>query len=65
MYKVMSQSLWNRAVSFDVNPLHVVSVDLVSIPLEQGSVFRLNVWVLDRYFDHKSQSLWNRAVSFD
>ena len=39
--KPASQSLWNRAVSFDeeksVCPRHIT---FVSIPLEQGSVFR-------------------------
>ena len=37
-----SQSLWNRAVSFDQYPKSLALMDeLVSIPLEQGSVFRL------------------------
>ena len=36
-----SQSLWNRAVSSDITPLlMLVIVVYVSIPLEQGSVFR-------------------------
>ena len=40
-----------------------VKVD-VSIPLEQGNVFRLsNRW--KPYSDHASQSLWNRAMSSD
>ena len=86
---IASQSLWNRAVSFDLlmvakikqllvclNPfgtgqclstyLLVVTHSgfLVSIPLEQGSVFRHTlVGGLDNRI--KSQSLWNRAVSFD
>ena len=38
-----SQSLWNRAVSFDQYPKSLALMDeLVSIPLEQGSVFRQN-----------------------
>ena len=38
-----SQSLWNRAVSSDITPLlMLVIVVYVSIPLEQGSVFRHN-----------------------
>ena len=37
----MSQSLWNRAVSFDFfDNHHYIEVIKVSIPLEQGSVFR-------------------------
>ena len=84
----LSQSLWNRAVSFDIqtggkfetiaclNPFgtgQCLSTDSlaeiasnldVSIPLEQGSVFRLYLsnWKADKTM---SQSLWNRAVSFD
>ena len=38
---VTSQSLWNRAVSSDIMHLTVMFRLLVSIPLEQGSVFRL------------------------
>ena len=38
-----SQSLWNRAVSSDQEDLTVDQwAEKVSIPLEQGSVFRLN-----------------------
>ena len=38
-----SQSLWNRAVSFDLsNKNFIHSSTSVSIPLEQGSVFRLH-----------------------
>ena len=37
----LSQSLWNRAVSFDLDKGESVRADeIVSIPLEQGSVFR-------------------------
>ena len=36
-----SQSLWNRAVSFDCTRFEVLRDSEVSIPLEQGSVFRL------------------------
>ena len=36
-----SQSLWNRAMSFDNNPSEdPEDPNLVSIPLEQGNVFR-------------------------
>ena len=59
-----SQSLWNRAVSYDTKKAFMVAIFIVSIPLEQGSVLRqyhhfsynLYLW---------SQSLWNRAVSYD
>ena len=36
----MSQSLWNRAVSSDGESLDLFPPQEVSIPLEQGSVFR-------------------------
>ena len=36
----------------------------VSIPLEQGNVFRQNI-VLLLLKETRSQSLWNRAMSFD
>ena len=39
--KLKSQSLWNRAMSFDNNPSEdPEDPNLVSIPLEQGNVFR-------------------------
>ena len=37
---IVSQSLWNRAMSFDVKFGDAVSSAFVSIPLEQGNVFR-------------------------
>ena len=60
----MSQSLWNRAMSYDktlTRPHQPAGA--VSIPLEQGNVLR-------RIYNHcialhKSQSLWNRAMSYD
>ena len=36
----------------------------VSIPLEQGNVFRQKIYTIANNW-LKSQSLWNRAVSFD
>ena len=61
----MSQSLWNRAVSYDLNyPTAKKGGKKVSIPLEQGSVLRLNEKQRRGQFP-KSQSLWNRAVSYD
>ena len=60
-----SQSLWNRAMSFDTSYcVQHTEVAVVSIPLEQGNVFRHNQQVKD-YLDQWSQSLWNRAMSFD
>ena len=60
-----SQSLWNRAVSSDTKDKQMSNrEEKVSIPLEQGSVFRLNMdMVITSQF--VSQSLWNRAVSSD
>ena len=46
-----SQSLWNRAVSSDQEDLTVDQwAEKVSIPLEQGSVFRLNHCII-HYFN--------------
>ena len=42
----------------------LVLISLVSIPLEQGSVFRHNMVAICLHFS-LSQSLWNRAVSSD
>ena len=60
----LSQSLWNRAMSFDEVMSVLKDIALVSIPLEQGNVFRpLNAF--DNIRIAVSQSLWNRAMSFD
>ena len=40
------QSLWNRAWSFDKNSQQVKLLSFVSIPLEQGGVFRLLIILL-------------------
>ena len=59
-----SQSLWNRAVSSDKDgSCRGIESVSVSIPLEQGSVFRL--LVVGKKSLKLSQSLWNRAVSSD
>ena len=58
-----SQSLWNRAMSFDYFPEELKSPRAVSIPLEQGNVFRQHSRIGSR--NNVSQSLWNRAMSFD
>ena len=39
----LSQSLWNRAMSFDSNRCPSITLTHVSIPLEQGNVFRHNI----------------------
>ena len=47
-FKALSQSLWNRAMSFDVKRAETLDVDLpVSIPLEQGNVFRPSTSALE------------------
>ena len=58
-----SQSLWNRAMSFDYFPEELKSPRAVSIPLEQGNVFRQHSRIGSR--NNVSQSLWNRAMSFN
>ena len=52
-------------MSFDVElTMKVLLNRKVSIPLEQGNVFRLNA--LDKGESVRAfQSLWNRAMSFD
>ena len=60
-----SQSLWNRAVSSDnIRDHNSEWANQVSIPLEQGSVFR-HITQATNVQDFLSQSLWNRAVSSD
>ncbi|VEI57495.1 Uncharacterised protein [Pasteurella multocida] len=59
-----SQSLWNRAMSFDINDKQKTNKFKVSIPLEQGYVFR-HIIVTKLKERGMSQSLWNRAMSFD
>ena len=55
-FKALSQSLWNRAMSFDVKRAETLDVDLpVSIPLEQGNVFRLQ-WGVRALCGKASQS---------
>ena len=54
-FKALSQSLWNRAMSFDVKRAETLDVDLpVSIPLEQGNVFRQSC---DDYIKERIESL--------
>ena len=52
-------------MSFDNIREGIERVQKVSIPLEQGSVFRpiYQTSIENKYYE--SQSLWNRAVSFD
>ena len=59
-----SQSLWNRAGSFDIKKVSISKYLCVSIPLEQGGVFRPSKKSL-RNKPNLSQSLWNRVGSFD
>ena len=60
-----SQSLWNRAVSSDnIRDHNSEWANQVSIPLEQGSVFR-HITQATNVQDFLSQSLWNRAGSSD
>ena len=59
-----SQSLWNRAGSFDYPRGLWLYPCFVSIPLEQDWVFRQSLQ-FDERIQAASQSLWNRAVSFD
>ena len=47
--RTKSQSLWNRAMSFDSFRPRKKSIMLVSIPLEQGNVFRLILVLINAY----------------
>ena len=58
------QSLWNRARSFDAESPIDLDILAVSIPLEQGGVFRL-IYGKTKFFSCLFQSLWSRAGSFD
>ena len=51
-------------MSFDVIKTELREFRTVSIPLEQGNVFRQSSRLNDEEVI-KSQSLWNRAMSFD
>ena len=61
---IKSQSLWNRAGSFDGDYRDLCRRRNVSIPLEQGGVFRPCL-IGYKFPVLRSQSLWNRAGSFD
>ena len=53
-------------MSFDVKFGDALSSTFsVSIPLEQGNVFRPNLEIQFTKRAEKSQSLWNRVMSFD
>ena len=60
-----SQSLSSRAMSFDENAVDSVGVWSVSIPFEQGDVFRLRSLLSTTVTATESQSLSSRAMSFD
>ena len=60
----MSQSLWNRAMSYDQQSSTTKGHFGVSIPLEQGNVLRLIESITPNDY-MLSQSLWNRAMSYD
>ena len=61
-----SQSLSSRAMSFDKETAKSLGYSsIVSIPFEQGDVFRLQRTVKTTALRNKSQSLSSRAMSFD
>ena len=61
--ELVSQSLSSRAMSFDYVIRRFKLNHLVSIPFEQGDVFRLDDEQMD--LGDMSQSLSSRAMSFD
>ena len=60
-----SQSLWNRAVSFDERTLEDYLYLNRLNPFGTGQCLSTNIKNLPRVTNAMSQSLWNRAVSFD
>ena len=60
----LSQSLSSRAMSFDVELEALKALVKVSIPFEQGDVFRPYLYH-NCDCHHRSQSLSSRAMSFD
>ena len=60
-----SQSLWNRAVSYDVGMAIESSADVVSQSLWNRAVSYDGRKDLSNIVVLMSQSLWNRAVSYD
>ena len=62
----VSQSLSSRAMSFDVSSvIDLFGNTAVSIPFEQGDVFRPKTLQLHAEIYKESQSLSSRAMSFD
>ena len=59
-----SQSLSSRAMSFDQEEEHTPKIKEVSIPFEQGNVFRQTLFS-NTTNTIRSQSLSSRAMSFD
>ena len=57
-YELGFQSLWNRAVSFDENRAQLTNDITVSIPLEQGGVFR-------RYSDKRNKTSWRVSIPLE
>ena len=61
----MSQSLWNRAVSYD----KISSSELFNVvslnPFGTGQCLTTYMAPLEKALKARSQSLWNRAVSYD
>ena len=63
--KPASQSLWNRAVSFDLDLVKgKVSVEKSQSLWNRAVSFDIKCF-FNFLFVFRSQSLWNRAVSFD
>ena len=61
----MSQSLWNRAMSFDFTEKLSPIIEGGLNPFGTGQCLSTDnaSWVREE--EEKSQSLWNRAMSFD
>ena len=63
-YFAVSQSLWNRAMSFDKQVMFILN-DFKSQSLWNRAM-SFDTLLTDYYtWDKDSQSLWNRAMSFD
>ena len=64
-YAHMSQSLWNRAMSFDMSISSIIHQVTQSQSLWNRAMSFDENYDDDSLAEEVSQSLWNRAMSFD
>ena len=64
-YEFLSQSLWNRAMSFDLQNRATMTTQTSLNPFETGQCLSTNGEIGQKEKGKGSQSLWNRTMSFD